>query len=74
MPRKDKLTNKQRELAAFTHCAQYLAEFVRRYERPRRKLPHLGEALVEVESIRLILLAELEGAVLTKPHGNVKGG
>lgn len=74
MTRKDKMTNKQRELAAFTHCAHYLADFIRRYERPRRKFSYLPNALAEVEHHRQVMIAEQEGAVLTKQHGNVKGG
>lgn len=70
MPRKDKLSPKERDFLAFSHCEQYLVDFITRYQRPRRQLPLLAEAIKEIGQIRSFMQAEVEDLVLAKPHGN----
>ncbi len=66
--RKDRLNSRERELAAFTHCEQYLVNFIKRHQRPRRQLPNMEQAAKEIGHIRLTLLAEVEGEVFPTKH------
>ena len=58
--RKDKLSNRERELQTLLHYERYTEQFLERNSRPRQRYPAVQEALREVRDERRILAAEVE--------------
>ncbi len=54
---KEKLTAKEREIAAFIALEDYLQTFLRRWVRPELQLDKVSEALEEVATQRLLMMA-----------------
>ena len=51
------LSKKERELAAFIALEDYLEVFLKRWVRPEQPLPVLTQALEEVGSLKLLMMA-----------------
>lgn len=74
MARKDKLTNRERMLARFTHLEEYITQFLKVYSTPARRWPGLLDALEEVGRERMLLQAEMEEGFPKGIRRNKTGG
>jgi hypothetical protein len=59
MARKDKLSNRERELGNLLHFERYIENFLQRYSRPRQRFPKLQAAFEEIREERLLLEVEM---------------